>query len=82
MNTWQLQEAKNKLSELIRRAHVEGPQTITKHGEDSVVVLSMKDYKTLEKPKTSLVQFMASSPLTEYEIDVERDKSPGRDTDL
>ena len=82
MHTWQLQEAKNKLSELIRRAQVEGPQTITKHGEDAVVVLSMTDYKSLEKPNTTLVQFMASSPLAEYEINVERDKSLGRDTDI
>lgn len=36
---WQLQEAKNKFSEVVRKAIEEGPQTVTKHGKESVVVL-------------------------------------------
>ncbi len=46
-STWQLQEAKNKLSEVIRRAREEGPQTITVRGEDAVVVLQAEDYQAL-----------------------------------
>lgn len=82
MQSWQLQEAKNKFSEVIRKAQTEGPQTITKHGEDAVIVMSIKDYRKLEKPSTSLVEFMASSPLAEYEIPLERDTSLGRKTEL
>lgn len=82
MHIWQLKEAKNKLSEIIRKAQEEGPQTITKHGMDAVVVLSMADYKSLMKPNTTLVQFMAKSPLAEFETKVNRDNSMGRETDF
>lgn len=73
---WPLQEAKNKFSEVIRKASEEGPQTVTKHGKDSVVVLSVEDYRELEQPKTSLVQFFQKSPLSKVEVALERDKYP------
>lgn len=79
---WQLQEAKNKFSEVVRKATQEGPQIVTKHGKDSVVVLSVKDYKKMEQPKTSLVEFFQNSPLTSVELDVDRDKSSSRDISL
>lgn len=79
---WQLQEAKNKFSEVVRRASEEGPQTVTKHGKDSVVVLSAEDYRKLDKPENSLVDFFRQSPLTEAQIDTKRDKSPARDIEL
>jgi prevent-host-death family protein len=79
---WQLQEAKNKFSELVRKASEEGPQTVTKHGKDSVVILSAEDYRKLEKPKTSLVEFFRNSPLSEVELDTKRDPSPARDVEL
>jgi prevent-host-death family protein len=50
---WQLQEAKNKLSEVIRCARTEGPQEITVRGEPAVVVISAEDYhKSMPKKKT------------------------------
>ncbi len=79
---WQLQEAKNRFSEIVRKATEEGPQTVTKHGKDSVVVLSVDDYRKLEQPKTSLVEFFQKSPLSEVELDLERDKTPPRRIDL
>lgn len=79
---WQLQEAKNKFSEVVRKASEEGPQTVTKHGKDSVVVLSAEDYRKLERPKTSLVEFFQKSPLSKIEIDLKRDKSPSRPVEL
>jgi prevent-host-death family protein len=79
---WQLQEAKNKFSEVVRRASEEGPQTVTKHGKDSVVVLSAEDYRKLEQPKTSLVEFFQKSPLAKVEIDLKRDKSPSRQVEI
>lgn len=82
LKKWQLQEAKNKFSEVVRKASEEGPQTVTKHGKDSVVVLSAEDYRKLEQPKTSLVEFFQKSPLSKVEIDLKRDKSPARSTDL
>lgn len=79
---WQLQEAKNRFSEVVRKASDEGPQTVTKHGKDSVVVLSAEDYRKLERPKTSLVEFFQRSPLSKVEIDLKRDKSPTRSVEL
>ena len=79
---WQLQEAKNRFSEVVRKASEEGPQTVTKHGKDSVVVLSAEDYRRLEQPKTSLVDFFHKSPLSKIELDLKRDMSPVRNVDL
>jgi prevent-host-death family protein len=79
---WQLQEAKNRFSEVVRKASEEGPQTVTKHGKDSVVVLSAEDYRKLQQPKTSLVEFFQKSPLSKIEIDLKRDKSPSRQVEL
>jgi len=79
---WQLQEAKNRFSEVVRKSSEEGPQTVTKHGKDSVVVLSVEDYRKLERPKTSLVEFFQKSPLSKVEIDLKRDKSPSRHVEL
>lgn len=72
--SWQLQEAKNKLSEVVERAIHEGPQAITRRGEEVAVVLSRADYQKLTKPKTSLVDFFSTSPLKDAELDLARDK--------
>ena len=59
-SAWQLQEAKNKLSEVIRRAREEGPQTITVRGEDAVVVINREEYDRYRQraaPRESLYEF-------------------------
>ena len=75
---WQLQEAKNHLSEVVRKARSEGPQVITLHGEDAAVVVSAKDYKKIAKPKGSLVEFFRASPLVGVDLDVTRSRDTGR----
>lgn len=60
---WQLQDAKNKFSNLVDKAQHNGPQIVTKHGKDAVVILSIDEYYKLIKPKTNLVNFFQSSPL-------------------
>ena len=79
---WQQQEAKKRFSEVVRKASEEGPQTVTKHGKDSVVVLSAEDYRRLEQSETSLVEFFQKSPLSKIELDLNRDKSPTRSVEL
>jgi antitoxin Phd len=81
-HTWQLQEAKNKFSKLVEKAQREGPQFVTKHGKESVVVLSVDEYKQIIKPKTNLFQFIQASPLSKAMIHIDRDKSLGRDIEL
>lgn len=65
---WQLQEAKNKLSEVVERAISIGPQEITKHGKKTAVVISLRYYQKLKGKKGSLVDFFRRSPLNGFEI--------------
>ena len=75
---WQLQEAKNRLSEVVRKARSEGPQVITLYGEDAAVVVSAKDYKKIARPKGTLVEFFRSSPLAGVALDLRRSRETGR----
>ncbi len=81
-DTWQLQEAKNRFSEVVKKAIEEGPQTVTRHGEEVVVVLSKAEYCRLLKSQTSLLDFFRQSPLVGIDLDLERDESLPRDIDL
>lgn len=76
MHTWQLQEAKNKLSRLIDDALAEGPQIITRHGEEVVIVLAYPDYQRLTGGNESLYDFLNNSPLAGVDLDFSRDGSP------
>ena len=80
--SWQLQHAKNRLSEVLRRAQEQGPQVITVRGQEAAVVLSVADYRRLERPADSLVAFMAASPWAEAELDIERGADSGREIEL
>lgn len=75
---WQLQDAKNKLSEVVRKARDEGPQVITLRGADAAVVVSAKDYRRLSRPKGSLIEFLRKSPLVGVELDLGRSRDTGR----
>jgi antitoxin Phd len=80
---WQLQEAKNRLSEVVRRAREEGPQVITLRGDEAVVVLDADEYRRLaRRPKGSLVDFFRKSPLVGVELDLTRSHDTGRDIEL
>jgi prevent-host-death family protein len=80
MSVWQLQDAKARLSELVKNLEKDGPQEITVHGRPAAVLLSARDYQRLTAPKESLLDVMRRSPLYGLEgIDLERDKSPTRD---
>ncbi|MEK7483717.1 MAG: type II toxin-antitoxin system Phd/YefM family antitoxin [Planctomycetota bacterium] len=72
---WQLQEAKNKLSQVVEEALTHGPQIITKRGEEVVIVLSYKDYKQMTVSSQKLSKFFQNSPLTGVGLDLKRDKS-------
>jgi prevent-host-death family protein len=80
---WQLQEAKNRLSEVVRKATEEGPQVITLRGNDAVVVIAAKDYKQLSRrPRGTLVQFLRNSPLAGIALDLDRSPDTGRSVAL
>ncbi|OGO20741.1 MAG: prevent-host-death protein [Chloroflexi bacterium RBG_16_48_8] len=81
-HTWQLQDAKNRFSEVVNRALDDGPQIVTRRGKEVVVVLSSDEYAELTKSQPSLVEFFRNSPLVGIELDLERDRSLPREIDL
>lgn len=78
MARWPLQDAKNRLSELVRKARDEGPQVITLHGREAVVVVSASEYARRTRPRGSLAEFLRKSPLAGTALDVERSRDTGR----
>ncbi len=83
MQTWQMQEAKARLSEVVKRAELEGPQDITLHGRSVAVMLSREAFDRLAGTGESLVTFLRRSPLYGSEdVVIERDASPAREVDL
>lgn len=78
MKTWQLQEAKARMSEMIERAQ-KSPQEITVHGKPVAVVVSRATFDTLSQSQGSLVDFMQRSPLRDAnDVTFDRDKSRTR----
>lgn len=82
MREWALQDAKARLSEVVRLAMEHEPQEITLRGEPAVVVLSMEDYRRLVHPKPSFVELIRNSPLMDVDIDLTREQSMTREVDL
>jgi prevent-host-death family protein len=82
MKTWQLQEAKARLSEVIKQASKEGPQTITMRGEPTAIVISKDEYERLKQPRVSFVDFMRKSPLYGVCLDLKRGQTLTREADI
>lgn len=78
MQSWQMQAAKARFSELVKHAAQEGPQNITLHGHSVAVVVSRELFDRLSGNEQSLVNFMRASPLMGHdEIALERERGPG-----
>ena len=75
---WQIQDAKNRFSEMLERARKDGPQTVTRHGRKVAVVLSHEEFEKLSRPKDSLIDFFRNSPLAGVELDITRSRDTGR----
>jgi len=75
---WQLQEAKNKFSEVVDDALKKGPQVVTRRGKEAVVILSSTDYRKMLVQQKKLSQFFGESPLAGVNLDLTRDKSDTR----
>lgn len=78
IHIWQLQEAKNKFSEVVNNALSAGPQLITRHGVEAVILISYEEYKRLTLAQKSLSAFFRDSPLVEADLDLSRDASAAR----
>lgn len=80
--TWQLQEAKNRFSEVVEEAIQHGPQTVTRHGREAVVILSYDEYTKLKPQPLNLFQALQIPQEYRVDLEVERSKELSRDIDL
>lgn len=81
---WKLQDAKARFSELVRRVHSEGPQHVTVHGRDEVVVVSADEFRRLKGGRTgaAIVAAIQASPYRDIELVPESVVMPIRDVEL
>lgn len=79
---WQLQEAKNRLSQVVDSALHDGPQTITLRGKPAAVLVSFEEFKKLTQPRSTLSQFFRQSPLHDAELDLSRSTDFSREVEL
>ena len=81
---WRLQDAKARFSELVRLAHSEGPQRVTLHGRDAVVVVDAQEFLRLKGERTGqlLIDALRASPHRDIEIEPRRSVMPVRDINL
>lgn len=81
---WLLQDAKARFSELVRRARSEGPQHVTIHGREGVVVISAEEFRHLKGDLTgrALIAAMQASPDRDIDLAPARGPLPVRDVTL
>lgn len=78
---WKLAEAKNRFSELVNKALVEGPQRVSRR-EDTVIVISEIEYQNLTGKKQNFIEFLLDDRIDLDGVDFDRDKSLSRKVDL
>lgn len=78
--TWQLQRAKAEFSRLIDMSIEKGPQTVTRHGRPTAVVMSTADYRKLKNRGPDFKTFLRKAPL--YQLDLSRNRGRGRKVEL
>ncbi len=72
VRVWSVAQAKAKFSEVIEKAKSEGPQTITRNGRNAAVLVAAEEWERKTRPKESLMEFFANSPLRGSGINLER----------
>ena len=83
--SWQVQSAKARFSEVFRRARTEGPQRITRQGKEVVVMVAEEQFDRMvgkSRQPRDIVDFFRQSPLMGLDLDLKRDRSPSRTVDL
>jgi len=79
---WQLQEAKNRFSEVVDEALAHGPQTVTRHGREVVVIVSAEEYRRMKQPKGSLQKCLQVPAEYTVELDISRSRELPRAVEL
>ncbi|NVO17673.1 MAG: type II toxin-antitoxin system Phd/YefM family antitoxin [Rhodoplanes sp.] len=83
-NRWSLQDAKARLSEVVRLAQQDGPQRVTVHGRDAVVIVRADEFDRMRSPVSGrdIVRAFRDSPLAEVDFERTSIEAPVRDVDL
>jgi prevent-host-death family protein len=81
---WPLQDAKARFSEVVRRARQDGPQHVTVHGRDEVVIVAAEEFRRLKGDRSgaALVEALQASPYRDVNIEPRRARMPVRDVKL
>lgn len=82
MTSWQLQEAKQRFSDVVRRARNEGPQVVTRHGEEVAVVVDIAEFRRLKGDLPDFTDFLLAAPDWDDDIEFPRSRDLPREVDL
>ncbi len=78
---WQLQEAKQRFSEVVRAAQAEGAQFVTRHGQEVAVILDIAEYRRMTGADADFKNYLRSAPDFDA-LDIVRPREPARPVDL
>ena len=79
---WKLQDAKARFSQIVDEAVKNGPQYVTRHGAETVVIVSVDEYEELMSSRPSFKEFLLSCPKSSLELDLTRRKDFPRGVEL
>jgi prevent-host-death family protein len=80
--SWQLQDAKNRFSEVVDEAARSGPQVITRRGVEAAVLVSAADWAKLARRRSPLIEILRRAPRVHGGLDVTRSRDTGREVEL
>ena len=81
MSKWQVNKAKSHFSELLNRAENEGPQIITRHGDDKAVLLSIREFKKLKAAQPDFREYLLAGPKVD-DLEIDRPRDTGRKIEI
>ncbi|MGA5760127.1 type II toxin-antitoxin system Phd/YefM family antitoxin [Nonomuraea bangladeshensis] len=82
MSGWQVQEAKQRFCEVVRRAVSEGPQVVTRHGEEVAVVIDIGEYRRLRGETPDFRKFLLEEPAWDDDLEIPRNRDLPREMDF
>jgi prevent-host-death family protein len=79
---WQVQEAKQRFSEVLRAAESGEPQIVTRHGEEVAVVIDIAEYRRLRGESMTFMEYLRAEPSVDEDFEIERARDLPRSVDL
>jgi prevent-host-death family protein len=79
---WQVQEAKQRFSEVLRAAESGEPQIVTKHGEEVAVVIDIAEYRRLRGESMTFMDFLRAEPVADADIDAAFERAADRPREI